>query len=344
MNVPGSKLRIAMMFLIVAACLAAAVTRPAHAQQTPIHLRVSLGDVDITKITGVVALEEGIYKKNGLEVEQYITPSAAVIAKGSGVLVPPQYVRAIDADVAIGGGTPLIVGRVTSAKSRDRIILGSLDHVVHWYIIARKGIGRVEDLKGKRLGYTGVGAMTHSIALALAGRMGWDPNQDLSLIGDAGELDTLQNGSVDAFVAPGVSLAMAKAAGITPIADLRSWNLPIAGSGLNSTASWVKKNPEATRRFVKSIVEAIALMKKDKSTAYRAMGKWFNIADPEIQGIVYQVASEMPRKPYPAVDGIKKTMELYNSHEMRQHKAEDFYDDSFVRELDQSGFIDSLYK
>jgi hypothetical protein len=29
---------------------------------------------------------------------------------------------------------------------------------------------------------------------------------------------------------------------------------------------------------------------------------------------------------------------------MRQHKPEDFYDDSFVRELDKSGYIDSLYK
>jgi hypothetical protein len=37
-------------------------------------------------------------------------------------------------------------------------------------------------------------------------------------------------------------------------------------------------------------------------------------------------------------------MEIYNTHEMRKHKPEDFYDDSFVRELDQSGFIDSLYR
>ena len=28
---------------------------------------------------------------------------------------------------------------------------------------------------------------------------------------------------------------------------------------------------------------------------------------------------------------------------MRRYKPEDFYDDSFVRELDKSGFVDSLY-
>jgi hypothetical protein len=29
---------------------------------------------------------------------------------------------------------------------------------------------------------------------------------------------------------------------------------------------------------------------------------------------------------------------------MRRFKAEDFYDDTFMKELDQSGFIDNLYK
>jgi len=36
-------------------------------------------------------------------------------------------------------------------------------------------------------------------------------------------------------------------------------------------------------------------------------------------------------------------MEIYNTHEMRRYKPEDFYNDSFVRELDKGGFIDSLY-
>jgi hypothetical protein len=44
------------------------------------------------------------------------------------------------------------------------------------------------------------------------------------------------------------------------------------------------------------------------------------------------------------VAGIKKIMELYDSNEMRKYKPEDFYDDSFIRELDESGYIDSLYE
>ncbi|MCH7803770.1 MAG: hypothetical protein IH937_06770 [Acidobacteria bacterium] len=84
-------------------------------------------------------------------------------------------------------------------------------------------------------------------------------------------------------------------------------------------------------------------MKKDKHVAFKAIAKWYRFTDSEVQQIIYDGAVEMPRKPYPAVDGIKKTMELYDSAQMRRFKPEDFYDDSFMKELDESGFIDRLY-
>jgi ribosomal protein S19E (S16A) len=74
------------------------------------------------------------------------------------------------------------------------------------------------------------------------------------------------------------------------------------------------------------------------------MTKWYNLTDPKHQEFFYAAAADLPRKPYPAVEGIRKTIELYGYHELRKHSPEDFYDDGFVRELDRSGYIDSLYK
>jgi hypothetical protein len=37
-------------------------------------------------------------------------------------------------------------------------------------------------------------------------------------------------------------------------------------------------------------------------------------------------------------------MATYTYHEMARHKPEDFYDASFITELDKSGYIDGLYK
>ena len=111
-----------------------------------------------------------------------------------------------------------------------------------------------------------------------------------------------------------------------------------------ASRSWLRDNRETARRFIKSLVEANAVMKQDKEVAFGAMAKWYNITDRETQELMYAGVAAVPRKPYPAVEGIKKIMEIYDSNEMRKYKPEDFYDDSFVRELDESGFIDGLYR
>jgi ABC-type nitrate/sulfonate/bicarbonate transport system substrate-binding protein len=334
------------LFLVAPIWGAAQGTTAKSSSADPIPLKVSLGDVDITKIVGVVVLEEGIFQKNGLAVDMWVTSGAAQIAEGNGIMVPKQYVRTGQADVGIGGGTPLVNSVATNVDSQDRVILGSLDHIVHWWIIAKPEITRVEDLKGKRIGFSGVGAMTHFIILELCRRMGWDPRYDIVPMASAISVDNLENDQVDAFISPGMATVEFEAKGIKPVADLRElWGpVPIAGSGLVSTKKFVRENPEAVRRFVKSIVEAVALMKQNREVAFRGLAKWYGVSDREKQNANYLVADTLPSKPYPAIDGIKKTMELYDSLSMRRHKPEDFYDDRFVRELDESGYIDSLYK
>ncbi len=73
-------------------------------------------------------------------------------------------------------------------------------------------------------------------------------------------------------------------------------------------------------------------------------GAVHQLKDPELLEYFYREVEKMPSKPYPPYEGLKKVMEVYDSHEMRKYTLEHFYDDSFVRELDESGYIDSLYR
>jgi hypothetical protein len=109
---------------------------PPGAQEQLIKLRVGLGDVSLNKIPFVAAYEAGIYKKNGLEVEQFITPSAAEVARRSGIMVPKELVRAgsRDTPIVIGGGSPMIVRWTTDAQADDRVIIACTDAVVRWRI------------------------------------------------------------------------------------------------------------------------------------------------------------------------------------------------------------------
>jgi len=320
----------------------------AAAQQKLTHVTVALGDVSLNKLIFIVAQDAGLYKKNGLEVDQYITPGAAEVVRHSGVNVPNEHIRlaAVEeaADFSIGGGTPVMVNIVTNARAEDRIILASTDNMVRWNIVARPGISRPQDLKGKKIGYSGIGGMSHFMALWYVKHMGWDAVMDVSLLSNALALDTLQSGRVDAFVADEIAYTMAVSAGYKSLVDLSQFNAPIAGSGAYASRQWVANNRDTVRRFIRATVEAIALIKQNKDVGLKAIAGWYGITDREKQEMLLHDVASLPRKPYPAVEGIKLTMQLYDSHEMRSHKPEDFYDSSFVRELDQSGFVDSLYK
>jgi ABC-type nitrate/sulfonate/bicarbonate transport system substrate-binding protein len=121
---------------------------PVDAQEK-IPLKVEMGDVSINKIPFLMALDEGIFDKYGLAVDMVpFGKSAADVHKIKG---REKHRRDIDADIRVGGGAPMIVGRVNRVVPSDEIILASTDHIVHWDVVARKGITSLEELKGKRI-------------------------------------------------------------------------------------------------------------------------------------------------------------------------------------------------
>ena len=318
----------------------------ATAQDQPVQLKLGLGDVSMNKLPFVMAYDAGIYKKNGLDVVPMFTQGSVDIIRRSGINVPDEFILNEDdvTPIRVGGAAPSIVRLTTQAGSWDPLILGSTHHIERWRIIGRPDITSAEQLKGKRIGYSGYGAVSHMSAISFARAMGWDPNFDVSLMAGGLGVEALEAGYIDAMMGPELHATMGVDAGFKVIVDLADYNLPVAGSSFLVDREWLKNNRDSARRFIKSAVEAVALLKTDKQAAFQTMGKWYQMTDPELMEHFYDEASKVPSKPYPPVEGLKKVMEIYDSHEMRKYTLQHFYDDSFVRELDESGYIDSLYK
>lgn len=120
----------------------------------------------------------------------------------------------------------------------------------------------------------------------------------------------------------------------------------MAGNSVLVERDWLNADGhrDAALRFLKASAEGFALFHRDPELARRVMAKWNGLMGEGSAEMIYDRGDSFSRKPYPCVDGIRKTMELYDSNEMRRYKAEDFYDDSLMRELEDSGFLDNLYK
>jgi ABC-type nitrate/sulfonate/bicarbonate transport system substrate-binding protein len=318
----------------------------ASAEQHGTELKLTLGDVSMNKLPFILAYDAGIYEKNGLNVKPLFTPGSVRIIRLSGVDVPEDFIlkEGTQTQIKVGGACPTIVRLTTRTGSWDPMILGSTHLVSRWRIVSRPDIDSVEELKGKRIGYSGVGAVTHFVAISLAEHMGWDPNLDWSMLGDGLGVEPLKKGYIDAFIAPELHATMAVDAGFKVLADLGDYELPVAGSSFLVDREWLEENRDAAAKFVKSAVDAIALLKMDKEATFRTLRKWFQMTDPELMEFFYAEAAKLPSKPYPPYEGLKRVMEVYDSHEMRKYTVERFYDDSFIRELDESGYIDSLYE
>jgi ABC-type nitrate/sulfonate/bicarbonate transport system substrate-binding protein len=312
----------------------------------PKRITVSLSDVSINKIPFIIAENEGLYKKYGLDV--VMTPFSASAARVHGVPDEvPKEVRdaVVNSNISIGGGAPGMMDKVTSSEPSDRVILATTDHIVHWDIVAQKQFTKIEELKGKRFAISGLTACTGIVALIMADNLGWDPVQDMAILEGNYSVTPLEKGWTDALVAYEVPLAMAMKKGYKPLGlDMRAWNEPIPCNGVWASKSWAHANKDAVIGYLKAVIEAISMMKKDKEVAFRAMAKYYKFNDREVQQVIYNGAAEMPRIPYPAVDGIKRVMKLFDGASMRRFRAEDFYDDSFIKEIEASGFVAGLYR
>ena len=328
---------------------AAAACSPADPDLLPLVLNVP--SRSMTKLPFVIAEDQGLYEKHGLDVELRMSPPEFEGGRNAQLDFWSRVWRRLGLrefrqnDIFIDGHTPVIVEMTRTAGIPKRIALAATDCSVRYYVVGRPGISRLEELKGKRLGINADRSTAGFSALRMIERMGWDRDLDISVMRPGG-FDSLRDGLVDAVVGgDGLIEAAEREGGYPVLVDTRVWNDQLAGNSILVHPEWLddETNREAARRFLKATVEALALFHQRPELVLDVMARWNGITDRELAETRYERADYLPRKPYPCREGIQNTLALYDSNEMRRYAAEDLYDDSFIRELDESGFIDSLY-
>jgi hypothetical protein len=125
--------------------------------------------------------------------------------------------------------------------------------------------------------------------------------------------------------------------------------LPYQGVGVSTTRTFIRENPDVVRRYVKSQIEAVHRIKTDRELGLKVLTKYLSSPDKEILERTYDDISsdeKVPPKQYPSLEGIKNILEPLAATDPKAKAArpEEFVDTRFVKELDESGFIDDLYK
>jgi len=217
-------------------------------------------------------------------------------------------------------------------------------------IVADIKITRFEQLKGTKAAISKFGS-TSDLAVRFAlERNGLTPGKDVTII-QLGDQNTrfagLTAGSVQStLISPPFDIT-AKKMGFNILADMADLGLPYQHETVATTDRFIKEHPETVRKFLRAFVAGIHLWMTDEKKTKEVLAKRLRIKEKEILDETYVAYKKLTeKKPYPTVKGIQFQIDdvAKRNPKAKNAKPEDFFNITMLKELDQSGFIDKLYK
>jgi len=283
-----------------------------------------------------VAQDQGLFEKYGLQVEALPLQTSAQVAPA---------MASGDVQVALTTGSGVIEFDLSGG---DHVIVAGYSNQMRYFLHARPGIERITDLRGKRIGITRRGGAIDVAAHIFLERNGMAYGRDAAIV----ELGTAQNqvnglvaGAVDAAIVALPTNLLAEREGFPQIADTKQYNVAFPTNVVAVRRPYLDANRDVVLSYLKAHVEAVEMVRHDKELAKRLLGKGTNTTDEDLLERSYQVyVSDLQDVPYPSPAAIQGALDAAAEEkpEAKQAKPESFYDDSLVRELDQSGFIRAI--
>ncbi len=286
-----------------------------------------------------LAQEAGLYQKHGLD-------AAVEFIEGSPTVM--QALTAGNAQLAVVGTTASISA---GFRGLDVVLIATAQPGL-LYTLWTNGIGRVEDLRGKRIASGRINTDPDFALRLLLDRVSLRYNEDVAVVhvdagGEPARIAAVQGGSADALMLSQGNSARVRQLGYLPLVDLVAERIPYEAATVVTTRAYATSKPHAVRAFVRAFVEAIALAKRDRPRVMEVYRQYARLDDPAVADEWYDVYVDkvFPRAPYVSAAGVQTVLDLLAQTEPQAASAtpEQYIDNRYVRELEDSGFIEQLY-
>jgi NitT/TauT family transport system substrate-binding protein len=292
----------------------------------------------------LVADKSGCWQKNGLDVD-----------------TSPQLVREKAVESLTSGHVDLISGNhhnlyVRNAKNGEDFVhlAQPTNNWTENKLVVKPGIRSVQDLKGKKI-----------VADKLTSHAGlniWLYLKQEGLDVDRGDVELVElrgssedrwkkvlSGEFDGtFVTIPHDSRAAKAG--AHVIEARAIPM-IRGVTLTTKTSFVKSHTEEVRQLTKGLVDGIHFFLTRKQESLEILKEHVTPilklqSDEEVETLYDEWAQSLERKPYPNLEAISNVFKLAvrRDPEIAGYNPLALWDTHFVRELDDSGYIDKLYQ
>jgi len=248
-----------------------------------------------------------------------------------------------DVTIALTGGA--VVGAVLGGADLTYIGIGLSTY--GFTVYAKPEIKDINDLRGKVFGVITKGASSDHAAIALFKRYGIRYGQDVQILYFARQGDllaSLQKGIISGGVFSSPTTVMAKRLGFKKLVDIASFKYPYPHNAIATRKSLIRQNPEMIKGFLKAYLASIKIIHEQPEVAKKALSDFLGSKDPEMIDDSYDSLKDLFLKvPYMPDEAIRTVLSLSDNPKAATANPKDFYDNSLLKELEDSGFVKELY-
>ncbi len=286
-----------------------------------------------------IPYEAGIFRKHGLDIEMLYVGGGGRAA---------QVVQSGEVPVGIFNGGTVISANLAGG---DLVVVASGMNAMPFFLMARPEIRQIEDLRGKKVGVTRFASATDFALLHAEEKWPVKRSKDfavIQMIGQPDMLTALKSRALDAAVLNAEFTILARKDGLRELVDLSAGGLNFPTSAIGTTRSFIRRNENTVRKFVRAFVEGAHFAKTERAFSVEVFKKYLKNDDLSYLNNIYDlyVLRYLPKVPYPSPDAMKTALAQIADKDPRAQAAqpEQFIENRFFQELDREGFIQKLWQ
>jgi NitT/TauT family transport system substrate-binding protein len=228
-------------------------------------VRLSISAIDVSFLTGGLALKRGIFRDEGLDVE--------LIRMNANVSITALSTTDIDYTMVFAS-----VVRGALRGMPMRVVASYMDSSTH-LLIARPEFKTIRDLKGKTLAVSTFGATSEVAAKMMIKHGGVDPDKEMKVIplgAERARYAALKEGIVDVAVLSPPTDTDALRSGYRVLSRFHEiFKMPFTGVGTHLKK--LKEKPDEVRRMVKALLRANLFIRSNREGTIQTMMDWVKV-------------------------------------------------------------------
>jgi NitT/TauT family transport system substrate-binding protein len=325
--------RIITTVLIYVLCLSLPATRLSLGAE-PVELKINYGAVSAGLAPVWVAHDEGFFAKYGLKTDPRLIGAATEV---QALLGGSLHI--------VNCGPELVDARIQGA---DVVYIAGMVNRFVFSVFSKVDVPKMSDLRGRSIGVTQPNSATDFAARILLKEAGLTPGKDATVLYVKGVpeiLAALVQGTVDVGILPPPTTLKARHVGLKEILNVTDKNIPMIQAAVGTTRAFLKDKPDLVKKYLQAYVETLKFMQSEPDKTKKAIGKYTKTTSQEDLDETYRVLSTVWEKvPYVSSAAIQNLLEFSPHPAAKSAKPDQFIDNSFIAELERSGFIAQLYR